>query len=120
MIPVPLLIACDCHRVPRLDHLAHGAPDHHVPELDGRRVRAHGVHPPTHVRIEREVVIADQQLPVLQRGQLGLDEAEVALDDGAARALGEDDLLRAHHGLARRLSLSLISVSIAWSNSSAP
>src|SRR5262249_30926748 len=51
--------------VARLHDLAHGAADHRLAELDGRRVRFHVVHAPAHVGIEREPDGADQDLAIL-------------------------------------------------------
>src|SRR3989442_880900 len=72
--------------VARLHHLADGAADHRLPELDGRGVGLHVVHPPPHVGIQRQPDGAHEDLAVLRRGHRRVDHLEIGrfrLADGA-------------------------------------
>ncbi len=88
--------------MPRFDHLADRAAGHHLAELDVLRVRLLRVHAAAHVRVEREPVIADQELAVAGLGQRHCLEPEVRFGDPALRPADEKDLTICGHGRASR------------------
>lgn len=59
------------------DDLADRAALHDLAELEGRDVRLRVAHAAAHVRVDREVLVADQHLPLARRPDLGLDQGEV-------------------------------------------
>ena len=77
------LVAAGC------DHLAHRPAVEHLTDLERRHVALHVVHPPAHVRIDRQVRVADQHLTRTGLGHLGLDEREVRRCRPANRSAGE-------------------------------
>src|SRR5690606_41429119 len=75
-----------------LDHLAGGASDHLLVEWLRGRVRLRVAHPPGHVRVERQVMIAHQYLARPDLGHPRLDQPEVGGHDLTLRAAGQQDL----------------------------
>src|SRR5262249_45114453 len=69
----------------RLDHASHRASDHHLTELDRRRVRAGRVHAAAHVGIDGKIKDPDQDLARRRTLDRRLDERKVRLAREACR-----------------------------------
>ena len=91
------LVADGKVRILRLDHLARRAADHHLVQRLRRRVALALVHAAAHVRIEAQVVVAHQHLPLGQRRQGLFDQLEVVGRRLALRAGGKVDLAVGGH-----------------------
>ncbi len=89
-------VALGERRVAGLDHPSERERSHHLADLDRRHVRAAGVHPAAHRRVQRDVRDLDDELAVAGVGHGALDEVEVRVLDVADGAGGETQL--AAHG----------------------
>ena len=74
------------------DHPADSPAGHRLAERERRHVRAHVVHPRPHVRVDREVRVADENLSVARLGDLDLGDLEEILVREAGRTGDQTDL----------------------------
>src|SRR5437667_7745825 len=88
-------------RVPRLDHLADGAADHDLPELDRRRVGSPLVHAAAHVRVDRQVERATEYFALPRRWDRRLRDFEV-LEPGRPDGPASEQYLAVHGGWLNR------------------
>src|SRR6266513_2308571 len=65
--------------VPRRDDFACGLAFHHLADSDRFGIRFRIVHASAHVRIERKIMVADEELPVADAGDRRLDDVKIAL-----------------------------------------
>jgi len=85
-------------RVLRFDHFAHGAADHHLVEFLLRGIGLGVVHAPAHIRVERKIVDAHQDLPLRGFWDGRGDDLEILFRHPAYGAAGEQDLRIGSHG----------------------
>ena len=89
--------------VPRRHHLPHRSAGHDVAQLDRRGVRRPGVHAAPHVRIERQIEGADEQLARRRLRRRRFDHPEVGLGREPVGTGVQQNLTveRRRHGLHR-------------------
>ena len=83
-----------------------GATDHHLADRDRRGVGRRVAHATAHIRVEREVERAQQQLPGGRRRKHALFKAEIVRRRRTVRARGEDDA--AVDGVGHGFPLSVV------------
>lgn len=74
-------------------HLAHRAALHDLAQRLGLGIALGVIHAAPHIGVQTQVVVAHQHFTILQRGQLGLRQLEVALYRLARGAVVEKNLL---------------------------
>ena len=78
-------------RMARIDHFRHRAAVHHLADLDRLGVGTAGIHAAAHVRVQREVAVAQQHLALAGHRQRHVFHTEVVGGRLAARTRGQHD-----------------------------
>jgi hypothetical protein len=85
--------------MPAFHHFAHGPALHHFAERLRWRIGASLVHPATHIGIKRQPVVADANLPRLERLERALHPFEAIRGDLPVWAAGKPPLaVHFNHG----------------------
>src|SRR5262249_23672791 len=83
-------------RIPRFDHLAYSATDHHLAKTDRRGVRLTVAHPTAHRRVERQIDRATQHGAVSKGRQGDADKLKI-VGCGIRVGTASQDDLPIHH-----------------------